>query len=59
MNFLKQFNNISKRVSIELVNQITAIISLPMIVNGLEFEIYGFFTFCLFFYELFVNISNM
>lgn len=58
INFFKQFNNISKRLSIELLNQITAIISLPIIVNGLEFEIYGFFTFCLFFSYLVGSISG-
>ena len=34
-----QFFLISRRVLIELTNQITAIISLPLIVNGLDFEI--------------------
>ena len=58
MNFFKQFKNISKRLSIELINQITAIISLPLIVNGLDFEIYGFFTFCLFFSYLMGSISS-
>ena len=58
MNFFKQFKNISKRLSIELVNQITAIISLPLVVNGLDFEIYGFFTFCLFFSYLVGSISG-
>lgn len=53
-----QFFLISKRVSIELTNQITAIISLPLIVNGLDFEIYGLFTFCLFFSYLMGSISG-
>lgn len=56
--FFSQFRNLSNRVSIELVNQITAIISLPLIVNGLEFEIYGFFTFCIFFSYLVGSISG-
>ena len=51
-------HNLSKRLSIELINQITAIISLPLIVNGLEFETYGFFTFCLFFSYLMGSISG-
>lgn len=56
--FFSSLRNLSKRVSIELINQITAIISLPLIVNGLEFEIYGFFTFCLFFSYLMGSISG-
>lgn len=57
-DFFSSLRNLSKRVSIELINQITAIISLPLIVNGLEFEIYGFFTFCLFFSYLMGSISG-
>lgn len=58
IKYFYQLSNIFKRVSIELINQITAIISVPLIVNGLEFEIYGFFTFCLFFSYLVETLSG-
>ena len=56
--FFNRLQNISKRISIELINQITAVISLPLIVNGLDLEVYGFFTFCIFLSYLIGTISK-
>lgn len=58
MKIFSQIHRIYKRISIELLNQITAVISLPLIVNGLDLETYGFFTFCIFLSYLLGTISK-
>lgn len=56
--FRKYFLSISPRAFIELINQFSAVISLPLIVYSLNIEAYGFFTFFIFLVYFFSTLSN-
>ena len=57
-NFFSFIFSISPRVIIEIFNQLTALLSLPVIINTLNLSEYSFFTFIFFLSHLLFYISN-
>ena len=57
-NFFSFVFSISPRVIIELFNQFTALLSLPIIINTLNLSEYSFFTFIFFLSHLLFYLSN-